>query len=124
MKINNSYNLRQHQFNAPKLRCNFNILNLLSVFFLNLKNLIRYVKRLTISIYFQANSFNFKLVVRDVETLQVVHHYQCLDAIQYFEVSRLSTLSEAKTFITGPLMICEYFQVSVLAHAVESPPLP
>ena len=34
----------------------------------------------------QASCSSYRLVVRDVATLQITHLYTCLDAIQYLEV--------------------------------------
>ena len=35
---------------------------------------------------FQANAVGFRVIVRDVKTLQIVHLFTCLDAVQKIEV--------------------------------------
>ena len=37
---------------------------------------------------FQANAVGFRVIVRDVKTLQIVHLFTCLDAVQKIEVWR------------------------------------
>ena len=39
---------------------------------------------------FQANTVQYRLIVREVKTLQILNLYTCLDAIQHIEVSGIS----------------------------------
>ena len=46
------------------------------------------IVKLRICCHFQANAVQYRLVVREVSSLQIINLYTCLDAIQCIEVSR------------------------------------
>ena len=50
----------------------------------------------------QANSVQYKLIIRDVHSLQIIHLYTCLDAIQTIEVRNMYKLNfEQNNHISG-----------------------
>ncbi len=63
------------------------------------------------SIFLQANAVQYRLIVRDVKTLQILQLYTCLDAIQYIEVniqdSQLSSIFQGDKLVELCL-ICSY----------------
>ena len=71
----------------------------------------------TYNYYFQANCVQYRLIVRDIKTLQIVHLFTNMDTVQYMEVgihglfsTVLSNISLWRLVIKSPLLtiICSF----------------